>query len=95
MTVIRRDPKTNLLYYLELQSGIPEENGWQTLTSKGLRKRFGCLVSPERKYGMKIDGLATLMEVDSLKESREFLDLLGYLNTGAEDQLKGLEGGVK
>lgn len=77
MTVIRRDPKTNMFYYLELQSGIPEENGWQPLTNKGQRKRFDWLVSLERKYGTKIDESATLMEVDSLKENRVFLDLLG------------------
>lgn len=41
MTVIRRDPKTNMFYYLELESRIPEGNGWQTLTNKGQRDRFG------------------------------------------------------
>lgn len=35
------------------------------------------LVSLERKYGTKIDESATLMEVDSLKANRVFLDLLG------------------
>ena len=95
MTVIRRDPKTSMFYYLELQSKIPEENGWQALTNSRLRKRFSCLVSPERKHGLKIDGSATLMEVDSLKGNKEFLDLLGYLNTSAKDQLKGSAGGIK
>ena len=95
MAVIRRDLKTGVFYYLELQSKIPEQNGWQALTSNKLRKRFSCLISVKRKHGLKIDGSATLMEVDSLKDNKEFLDLLGYLNTSAKDQLKGSAGGIK
>jgi hypothetical protein len=36
-----------------------------------------------------------LMDVDKLKDNPEFIEILKYINTPANDQRKGLGGGIK
>lgn len=43
-------------------------------------------------YGVKLKGSSILIEADSLKNSKEFREILGYINTNVEKQVKG-EGG--
>ena len=75
--------------YLELQSGISEENGWHTLTPGVLYSRFGCEDGQSREYANY------LIELDSLQNSAEFLDLLGYINTDEAAQMRGERGHVR
>mgnify|MGYP003363754688 FL=1 len=73
--------------YLELQQ--PKEfNGWYPLNPATLFSRFGCDVYP-------MDFPSFLIEVESLANSREFLDLLGYINTAESEQNKGDAGYAK
>lgn len=73
--------------YLELQQ--PKAfNGWYPLYSSTLFSRFGCDV-----YSM--DSPSFLIEVESLANSTEFLDLLGYINTAESEQNKGDAGYAK
>ncbi len=75
--------------YLELQSGISEENGWHQLTTMSLYSRFGCEDGQSREYSNY------LIELDSLQNNAEFLDLLGYINTNESAQVRGLSGHVR
>ena len=74
--------------YLELQhpSG---GNGWHELSAFLLEKRFGC--SRARSFAVS----SFLLEVDSLTKCREFLRLLGYINTEGSQQRKGVSGNVR
>jgi hypothetical protein len=71
--------------YLELQ--LPANNGWKQLEPDRLVDRFGCKI-----HSMESSNL--LMDVDSLASCDEFLDLLGYINTAPEKQIKGESGYV-
>lgn len=75
--------------YLELQSGVPSENGWHPLTLSTLFSRFGCEDGQSREYANY------LIELDSLQNSSEFLDLLGYINTDESAQMRGASGHVR
>ena len=66
--------------YLELQS--PTNNGWHTLDDNELVRRFDCQVRTEE---MKND----LIDIESLYDSDDFIDMLGYINTDAQDQVVG------
>lgn len=73
--------------YLELQQ--PKGfNGWYPLYSSTLFSRFGCDVYP-------MDFPSFLIDVESLANSTEFLDLLGYINTAESEQNKGDVGYAK
>lgn len=61
--------------YLELQRN---ENGWNTLDDNSLRKRFGVEENDNRIV------TTTLIEIDSLGKSEEFIKMLGYINTNDE-----------
>lgn len=78
--------------YLELQSAI--SNGWKPLSRDVLKKRFGCKRS-HSTYGMKYDLSAELIDIEPLARNTEFQNLLGYLNTATDKQMKGVFGGVK
>lgn len=80
------------LYYLELQSA--NYNGWHELTTTELRTRFGCRKS-QTFYGTKLEGEAVLFDADSLINSPDFIELLGYINTEESKQKKGAGGGIK
>lgn len=75
--------------YLELQSET--ENGFKKLDSSVLKTRFGCQTSYSVS-GIKFEKSNVLIEVDSCKNSEEFKNLLGYINTAKDKQNKG-EGG--
>ena len=75
--------------YLELQSGVPNENGWHSLTPWTLYSRFGCEDGQSREYANY------LIELDSLQNNTEFLDLLGYINTDESAQMRGASGHVR
>ena len=82
--------------YLELQSSI--ENGWKYFasdrrtTSETLMKRFGARKTVDKQFGKVWEKEITLAEVDSFKDNEEFKDILGYINTATDKQVKG-EGG--
>jgi len=75
--------------YLELQSGIPSDNGWQPLTLNALFARFGC------EDGQTTESSNYLIELDSLQSNTEFLNLLGYINTDESAQVRGESGYVR
>lgn len=73
--------------YLELQQ--PKElNRWYPLHPMSLIERFGCGVNT-------VEYPNILIEVQSLADCSEFLDLLGYINTSEFEQNKGDEGYAK
>lgn len=72
--------------YLELQSA--NDNGWHLLHDGRLFDRFGCDIN-------KVEYPNFLIDVDSLVNSKEFLDLLGYINTAEDKQKKGESGHVR
>ncbi len=73
--------------YLELQH--PTKNGWHYLDDYELLKRFGC------ERSLMFDSPNYLIDVSTLRGNREFLDLLGYLNTPESEQHKGVNGYVR
>lgn len=73
--------------YLELQSA--HNNGWKTLDDNALQNRFGCASDNQYEYPNY------LIDVDSLGNSAEFRDILGYINTADNQQMKGVYGHVK
>lgn len=75
--------------YLELQSGTPSENGWHSLTLRDLYSRFGCEDGQTREYANY------LIDLDSLQNNAEFLNLLGYINTDEAAQMRGASGYVR
>ena len=89
-TIVKRE--VNRYYYLELQDKI--DNGYQILTDKILKNRFGC----QKKYtvyGMELKPKNVIIDIDSLKDNKEFEEILGYINTNEVDQLKGADGYAK
>ena len=75
--------------YLELQSGTLSENGWHTLTLSELYSRYGCEDGQSREYANY------LIELESLQNNAEFLNLLGYINTDVSAQMRGESGYVR
>ncbi len=74
--------------YLELQHPS-DGNGWHSLDENILRARFGCQSMHLSNYSNY------LIEVESLSNSREFLSILGYINTSEYEQRKGSAGNVR
>lgn len=79
--------------YLELQSGT--NNGWQPFVKTTLRDRFGCRKTQRTFAGINLDSRIILMDADSFKGNDEFREILGYINTKKENQMKGAAGSVK
>ena len=85
--------------YLELQSS--RENGWKYFASDGLTtsetlmKRFGARKTVDRQFGKVWEKEVVLAEVDSFKDNEEFRDILGYINTATDKQIKGDKGYAK
>ena len=88
--VIRRG--SSGIEYLELQSTT--DRGWHDLTDLALRYRFGAQRS-HSTYGYKIELSSQLMEIDKLKNSPDFIEMLKYINTAVGEQKKGFGGGIK
>lgn len=84
---IVRQLKDGTRQYLELQS--PTFNGWINFDTTTLKKRFDC--KNRRKYL----STAYLIELESLSKSREFIELMHYINTAENAQHKGLGGCIK
>lgn len=78
--------------YLELQSAT--NNGWHTLDDAVLKWRFACKRS-HTTYGYKFELDNLILNVESLKGNKEFETVLGYINTAADAQRKGVGGGIK
>lgn len=68
--------------YLELQNGNPSVNGWHSLTPWALSSRFRCNDYRSREWANY------LIELDSLQNNTEFLDILGYINTDESVQIR-------
>lgn len=76
--------------YLELQSAV-REHTWYALDDAELKRRFGCHKS-HSSYGEKYTMPNTIIEIESLGKSDDFKQLLPYINTKPENQLKGAGG---
>jgi len=66
-------PTNNSYEFLELQTSY--NNGWKTLDRKALIRRFAC--NPARETHAS----SVFIDIDSLNQNREFLNVLGYINT--------------
>ena len=84
--IVRRN--SNGFEYLELQHPS-NGNGWHPLDDYTLEARFGCRSTHISSYSNY------LIDVDSLANNREFLSLLGYINTSSSAQRKGGTGYVR
>lgn len=76
------------MQYLELQHPL-NGNGWHNLDDYVLINRFGA--SPNHTVPFS----SHLIEVDSLSNNQEFLNILGYINTADSEQRKGVSGNVR
>lgn len=90
--IIRKN--NNSFEYLELQHPDEEKNKFYNLDKLTLKKRFGCQAS-HSMYREKYEVSNILIETESLQNSPEFLDLLGFINTQSDKQVKGSAGNVK
>lgn len=75
--------------YLELQSAT--RNGFQKLNNEILKKRFGCKKN-HTLGGSKVEVRGAIANIDLLKNDPELKQLLGYLNTSVNNQMKGAGG---
>ena len=91
--IIRKSEK-GYLEYLELQSWKKEENGFTPFTRTTLKKRFKAQQS-HSNYGLKYEAPSFLINIKELMNKRNFLKMLGYINTDKAKQLKGITGGKK
>lgn len=80
--------------YLELQSPVASDNGWHKLTMDVLDWRFGCKKS-KTMQGYKLLFKDLMIDIDSLKGSKDFQELLAFLNTATDAQKKGIRGGLR
>lgn len=79
--------------YLEMQSGY-RENTWYQLTDYELRKRFGCQRS-HTAYGQKLSVSDSIFDIDKVKGNKQFEEVLQFINTAVDKQMKGVGGGEK
>ena len=80
--------------YLELQSGT--SNGWMYFKDdprETLRWRFGCSRKSDNNYASKHNFMIDIDESDF--STKEFEEILGYINTAEEEQRKGRDGTIK
>lgn len=82
----------NGIEYLELQSH--SENGFQLLTDKKLKKRFGAQKS-HTFLGEKYEVTDVLIDIERFSGNDGFRKLMGYINTSAGNQIKGEKGKIK
>lgn len=74
--------------YLELQHPS-NGNGWHSLDNSILINRFAC------SQARTVESKNYLISVQSLSNSKSFIDTLGYINTAADEQMKGVHGDVR
>lgn len=79
--------------YLELQ-GDASYNGFKELNDSVLKWRFGCRKS-HTIAGMAHEIPGELMDIDKMKDNPDFLEILKYINTAANEQRKGVGGGLR
>ena len=84
---IVRQLKDGTRQYLELQSA--DKNGWKNFETDTFKNRFAC--KKRRKYKQT----AYLIDLETLAKSREFIELMQYINTAESSQLKGIGGYAK
>lgn len=87
---IVRKADSGALQYLELQSD--KLQGWHIFNGNPrytLSKRFGC------RNGRGRDEMGFMIDIEEMKRSEEIKTLLGYINTAAENEMKGEGGSVK
>ena len=94
MAVVRKG-NNGLIEYLELQNS-KSVNGWKRMgewfsanTKDTLRSRF------KTKVRSKYKGKCYLYDCDKLREEKNFKMSLGFINTEADKQQKGMGGGMK
>lgn len=100
---IVRKMRDEVFEYLELQendivfnSGLKlHVNGFKKLTDDVLKKRFRCTSVNKTDDGMRFESLNILIDIESLGKSREFVELMKYINTSESGQLKGQGGYAK
>jgi len=87
------------LQYLELQSEtqmgyMPFETSRRT-AEETLQKRFGCRKRIDKLGTMVLKKEVMLVDIDSMKMTEEYKEMLGYINTAKSKQKKGIGGGEK
>jgi len=88
-TIVRKNEGN--LEYLELQDN---DGGWHSLDDSVLKNRYACK-SKRTHYGRALENPALIIETSKLAESKDFISLMGYINTAEEKQKKGKGGGMK
>lgn len=84
--VVRRDGEH--FEYLELQHPS-NGNGWHILDNSTLKNRF-------RACAMRLSTVSSyLIDINSLANNKEFLNILGYINTAENEQRRGVRGNVR
>lgn len=92
------------LQYLELQSAT--DSGWHDFEYDKIvfagkpyesTVHYGLSETLEWRFGCKGRTISesSLIDIESLKDSDEFRDLLGYINTAEDKQKKGTSGSIK
>ncbi len=89
-TIVRK--LNGQLQYLELQD--KKDNGFKQFTSQTLKKRFGCKQT-HTIQGMKCKARSILIDLDEFENKEDFKEILGYINTLEDKQLKGANGSAK
>ena len=89
-TIVRK--LNGKLQYLELQDKT--DNGFKQFTSQTLKKRFGCKQT-HTIQGMKCKARSVLIDLDEFEDKEGFKEILGYINTLENKQLKGVNGSAK
>lgn len=78
--------------YLELQDKA--NNGFKQFTTQTLKNRFGCKQS-HTIQGHKAKARSLLIDIDEFSNKNEFKEILGYINTSVNKQMKGASGNAK
>lgn len=78
--------------YLELQSAT--RNGWHPLDIQTLKWRFSAKMS-RTYHGYKYKCNSYLCDAELLQKDKGYRELLGYINTSADKQVKGTRGVIK
>lgn len=80
------------LQYLELQT--EKDNGFKNISMQTLKKRFGCKQT-HSVQGIQFKVKSVLIDIDSFKDNEEFKEIMGYINTPIDKQVKGAGGYAK
>lgn len=78
--------------FLELQE--LKKLGFHPLTNEVLKRRFSCKKSYS-SYGMKLEVTSLIIDIETLGNSKEFIELMRFINTSEYAQLKGAGGFAK